>query len=143
MKRCISLVLAILLTITFLSACTNSEKIDAGGNEMLDQQEEKTDDNESIKQQESPKFKEVSVHDPSIIKTDDTYYVFGSHIDAAKSTDLMSWTKFTNGYTTPGNTLYGDLSKNLAESFAWAGENDSDCKVVLPFGLLKFWNKLY
>lgn len=144
MKRCISLVLAILLTITFLSACTNSEKIDAGGNEMLDQQEEKTDDNESIKQQESPKFKEVSVHDPSIIKTDDTYYVFGSHIDAAKSTDLMSWTKFTNGYTTPGNTLYGDLSKNLAESFAWAGENDSDCKGGFAVWAPEiFWNKNY
>ena len=24
--------------------------------------------------------------------------------------------------------LYGNLSENLAESFAWAGENDADCK---------------
>ena len=70
----------------------------------------------------------VSVHDPSIVKDGDTYYVFGSHIEAAKSTDLQSWTKFTNGYTTPNNVLFGDLSKNLAGSFKWAGENDSDCK---------------
>lgn len=72
----------------------------------------------------------VSVHDPSIIKDKETgeYYVFGSHIDAAKSTDLMNWTRFTNGYDTPGNKLYGDLSKNLAGSFAWAGENDSDSR---------------
>ena len=75
-----------------------------------------------------PEFVNVSVHDPSIIKVGDTYYVFGSHIEAAKSTDLMKWTKFTNGYTTPGNVLYGDLSANLAESFAWAGEDDADCK---------------
>lgn len=76
----------------------------------------------------SPTFTNVSVHDPSIIKKDSTYYVFGSHIEAAKSTDLMNWTTFTNGYTTPGNVLYDDLSENLAGSFAWAGENDSDSK---------------
>ena len=35
-----------------------------------------------------------------ILKEDDTYYVFGSHIEAAKSTDLQNWTTFTNGYTT-------------------------------------------
>ncbi|WP_138493349.1 lipocalin-like domain-containing protein [Paenibacillus pinistramenti] len=91
-----------------------------------------------------PVYQEVSVHDPSIVKAGDTYYVFGSHIEAAKSKDLMSWTRFTNGYTTPGNTLYGDLSANLKESFAWAGENDSDSKggyaVWAPD---VFWNKDY
>lgn len=76
----------------------------------------------------APAFKEVSVHDPSIVKDGDTYYVFGTHIEAAKSKDLMSWTTFTNGYATPGNAIYGDLSRNLAHSFAWAGEDDSDSK---------------
>lgn len=75
-----------------------------------------------------PVFTNVSVHDPSIIKKDSTYYVFGSHIDAAKSTDLMNWTTFTNGYKTPGNVIFDNLSENLAGSFAWAGENDSDSK---------------
>ncbi len=28
----------------------------------------------------------VSVHDPSVVKVDDTYYIFGSHLAAAKST---------------------------------------------------------
>lgn len=71
-------------------------------------------------------FEDVSVHDPSIIKEGDTYYVFGTHIEAAKSKDLMSWERFTNGYTTPNNALYGDLSENLAGSFEWAGEDDAD-----------------
>jgi len=75
-----------------------------------------------------PSFTNVSVHDPSIIKEGDTYYVFGTHIEAAKSDDLMNWERFTNGYTTPGNTLYGDLSENLAGSFEWAGEDDADSK---------------
>jgi arabinan endo-1,5-alpha-L-arabinosidase len=86
----------------------------------------------------------VSVHDPSIVKDGDTYYAFGSHIEAAKSTDLQNWIKFTNGYTTPNNILFGDLSKNLAGSFAWAGENDSDSKggysVWAPNVI---WNKDY
>ena len=86
----------------------------------------------------------VSVHDPSIVKDGSAYYVFGSHIEAAKSTDLKNWTKFTNSYTTPGNVIFGDLSKNLAGSFAWAGENDADSlggfSVWAPF---VFWNENY
>lgn len=70
----------------------------------------------------------VSVHDPSIFKDENgTYYVFGSHIDAAKSTDLQNWKTFTNGYNTPNNVIFGDLSRNLAGAFAWAGEDLEDC----------------
>lgn len=75
----------------------------------------------------------VSVHDPSIIADKDadgktTYYIFGTHIASARSTDLANWKTFSNGYRKTGNTLYGNLSENLAEAFAWAGENDSDSK---------------
>ena len=38
----------------------------------------------------------------------------------------MNWTRFTNGDTTLGNVLYGDMVKNLAGSFAWAGNSDAD-----------------
>src|SRR5690625_5052420 len=78
--------------------------------------------------EKEPTFNNVSIHDPSIIKEGDTYYVFGTHIEAAKSKDLLDWETFTNGYKTPENALYGDLSENLAESFKWAGENDADSK---------------
>lgn len=71
-------------------------------------------------------FTNVSVHDPSIVKDGNAFYVFGSNLEAAKSTDLMNWTRFTNGDTTPGNVLYGDMVKNLAGSFAWAGNSDAD-----------------
>ncbi|OBA02264.1 hypothetical protein A9P44_22145 [Paenibacillus polymyxa] len=60
--------------------------------------------------QDVPTFSNVSVHDPSIVKDGDTYYVFGSHIATAMSKDLTHWTSFASSYTTPGNTLYGDLS---------------------------------
>lgn len=70
----------------------------------------------------------VSVHDPSVVKDGNTYYVFGSHIDAAKTTDLQNWDRFTNGYTTPNNVEFGDLSKNLKKAFDWAGEDLGDCE---------------
>lgn len=70
----------------------------------------------------------VSVHDPSIFKDKDgTYYVFGSHLAQASSKDLIEWNYLgTQGYT--NTTVYGPLSSSLAESFAWAGMNDEDCK---------------
>lgn len=99
---------------------------------------------EQKEQQDAPAFSEVSVHDPSIVKDGNTYYVFGSHIAAAKSKDLKNWTSFANGYATPDNTLYGDLSKNLAGSFAWAGENDSDSKGGFSVWAPDvFWNEHY
>lgn len=70
----------------------------------------------------------VSVHDPSIIKDSGTYYVFGSHIEAAKSTDLMNWRRFSNGYATTNNEEFGNLSQNLKKAFAWAGEDLEDCE---------------
>lgn len=36
-------------------------------------------------------WQDISVHDPSVVKTGDTYYIFGSHLAAAKSTDLINW----------------------------------------------------
>ncbi len=69
----------------------------------------------------------VSVHDPSIVKDGNTYYVFGSHIEAAKTTDLQNWKRFSNGYTTPNNVEFGNLSQNLKKAFDWAGEDLGDC----------------
>ena len=48
----------------------------------------------------------VSVHDPSIVKDGDTYYIFGSHMAWAKSTDLVNWTTFTNNINSQYSTLF-------------------------------------
>lgn len=70
----------------------------------------------------------VSVHDPSIVKNGSSYYVFGSHIEAARSSDLQNWKTFANGYARTNNVEFGNLSQNLAKAFAWAGEDLEDCK---------------
>ncbi|HYJ42722.1 MAG TPA: immunoglobulin-like domain-containing protein, partial [Steroidobacteraceae bacterium] len=41
---------------------------------------------------------DLAVHDPSVIRADDgSFYVFGSHLAAARSTDLMNWQYIANG----------------------------------------------
>lgn len=75
--------------------------------------------------------KRVCVHDPSILKADGTYYVFGSHLADAKSTDMINWTQMNNDWNAPGrdwknDSVYGATLTNLAESFEWAGYDDGD-----------------
>ncbi len=63
----------------------------------------------------------VSVHDPAIIRDGDTYYIFGSHMVGAKSTDLRSWEQIGNGYRR-SNSVWGDLWAKDSKVFAYAGE---------------------
>ena len=62
---------------------------------------------------------QVSVHDPSIVKANGMYYVFGSHMAWAKSTDLENWTTFTNNINTDYASLYGNVWEN------WCKYNNS------------------
>lgn len=63
---------------------------------------------------ESSDYSRAGVHDPSIVKdpSTGTYYIFGSHMAWAKSTDLKGWKKFTMNINTDYSTLLGDLWKN-------------------------------
>lgn len=58
----------------------------------------------------------VSVHDPSIIKADGKYYIFGSHMAWAKSNDLMNWDYFKNNINTDYELLMGDIWEEYAKS---------------------------
>ncbi|WP_330148690.1 LamG-like jellyroll fold domain-containing protein [Shewanella xiamenensis] len=66
-------------------------------------------------------YKNAVVHDPSIIKdTDGTYYVFGSHLAVASSTDLMNWTQIaSDGAAT--SSLFNTYASEIAEGTAWTG----------------------
>ncbi|ENH98129.1 S-layer domain-containing protein [Gracilibacillus halophilus YIM-C55.5] len=96
---------------------------------------------------ESIDFDRASVHDPSVIKAKNgKYYVFGSHIAVAESSDLSNWNSIVDReYQTPeNNPIYGNLSENLSESFAWAGEDDADSAGGFAVWAPDiFWNKDY
>ena len=64
-------------------------------------------------------FKEVSVHDPSIVRDQQTYYIFGSHLAGAKSEDLMNWRMIGNGVK-KGNPIIDDPLNEMKEAFNWA-----------------------
>ena len=64
-------------------------------------------------------FKDVTVHDPSVIRVDDTYYIFGSHLAGAKSTDLMNWEMIGNGVNKT-NPIIPDAMTEMSEAFTWA-----------------------
>ncbi|NGZ74954.1 LamG-like jellyroll fold domain-containing protein [Saccharibacillus alkalitolerans] len=67
----------------------------------------------------APTFREASVHDPSVIKVGDTFYVFGSHLAAAKSTDLMNWDLIASGVT-DSNPIIPNVKTELKEALEWA-----------------------
>lgn len=63
--------------------------------------------------------KRISVHDPSIVKDGDDYYLFGTHLTNAKSLDLRNW----DSYTTTVNTDYEDIFK---DGVKWASHGSDD-----------------
>lgn len=67
---------------------------------------------------EEPDFKEVSVHDPSVIYADDQYYIIGSHLNFASSKNLIQWNKLSENVES--NTLFDNVEVELAESFNYA-----------------------
>lgn len=89
----------------------------------------------------------LSVHDPSIFEADGTYYIYGSHMATAKSTDLKNWTMVADGYGS--NSVYGDLMFR-DDPFEYAGNlnsaiptDDSGCHVWAPDVIYNKKNKLY
>ena len=75
-------------------------------------------------------LKRVSVHDPSIVwePVSQTYYIFGSHRAAAKTTDMMSWTAFTAPWATATSSDASN-SDALAEAVKWSKRGSSTYSV--------------
>ncbi len=69
-----------------------------------------------------PKFtKNVAVHDPSIIKADDGYYyIYGSHMAAARSADLIDWTLISSGPSDAQCTLVENVQSQMKEALSYA-----------------------
>ena len=70
-----------------------------------------------LPQGKKPKLTNVSVHDPSVMYADGTYYIIGSHMQAAKSDDLMIWTQISSGLDS--NVLFADVRTELSKALQW------------------------
>jgi len=68
-----------------------------------------------------PEYSDVSVHDPSVIRADDGYYyIFGSHMAAARSADLISWEMISRNATDRGCTLVEHVQTQMKEALTYA-----------------------
>ena len=72
-----------------------------------------------------PKFmKNGAVHDPSIIRAEDGfYYIFGSHMAAAKSADLIDWKLISRDASNAGCTLVKNVQTEMKEALKFARTN--------------------
>lgn len=88
-------------------------------------------------------YNDIAVHDPSVIKGDDGYYVFGSHLAAAKSTDLMSWqyiSVLSANDQVDESPLFNTYSSEIAEGIAWTdGYKGSWAPDVIKAPNGKYW----
>lgn len=66
-----------------------------------------------------PQFTDATVHDPSIVAAEDEYWVFGSHLAAAKTEDFIGWEQ-TAELVDPENPLFDDVTEELSEALDWA-----------------------
>ena len=66
-----------------------------------------------------PYFEDVSVHDPAILEAEGRYYIFGSHLAAARSDDLLRWESIADGVH-PQNPLFDNVLVELRETLDWA-----------------------
>ena len=85
-----------------------------------------------------PGFINASVHDPSVIKVGSEYYVFGSHLAAAKSPDLLKWYSIADGVSET-NPLFNNVLTELAETFSWAQSNTLWAADVIQLADGKFY----
>jgi arabinan endo-1,5-alpha-L-arabinosidase len=78
------------------------------------------------------------VHDPSVIRVGGDYFVFGSHLAAARTSDLMSWTLVADGVNN-ANPLFTNVITALADTFAWSEVNDLWAPDVVRLADNKFY----
>ncbi|WP_323815967.1 LamG-like jellyroll fold domain-containing protein [Cellvibrio sp. NN19] len=67
-------------------------------------------------------FADIGVHDPSVVKAGSDYYIFGSHLAAAKSSDLINWeyvSVLSGNGSVDESPLFNTYSTEIAEGIAW------------------------
>lgn len=97
--------------------------------------------NEEINTNKMVKFLNVSVHDPSIINDDGTYYIIGSHLAFAKSSNLKDWTQLESSVNN-GNRLFPTPFTTLSEIFDYTSDSDTLNRTLWAGDIIKM-NGIY
>ncbi|MGN8246798.1 LamG-like jellyroll fold domain-containing protein [Cellulomonas soli] len=86
----------------------------------------------------TPTFTDATVHDPSVVVADDELWVFGSHLQVAKTDDLMGWEQVASGVNAD-NPIFDDVVSELAETFEWAQSDTLWAADVIQLGDGRFY----
>ncbi len=78
---------------------------------------------DKFKDQAPPVFEDVTVHDPSVMRSGDTFYIVGSHLQTAKSKDLVKWEQMSTSVN-QARSIMPNASIQLQETLKWA-ESDT------------------
>lgn len=66
----------------------------------------------------------AAIHDPQLLVGEDgTYYLFGSHMAAGTSEDLVNWDSFADGVR-KSNPLFDNLFDEEKAAFSYVGKNE-------------------
>lgn len=94
------------------------------------------------KNPDGPLTENVSVHDPSIIKDEDTYYIIGSHLAFAKSNDLIKWNQLET-IVEDGNRIFPNPFESLKEVFEYTSDSDTENRTLWAGDMIKLNGKYY
>ncbi|QCB92692.1 LamG-like jellyroll fold domain-containing protein [Cellulomonas shaoxiangyii] len=86
----------------------------------------------------APTFTDATVHDPSVVVADDEIWAFGSHLQVAKTDDLLHWEQVAAGVT-PDNPIFEDVTAELAEALEWAQTDTLWAADVIQLGDGRFY----
>ena len=101
--------LAAAVLVGTLAGCSSNANSNASSNAKNSSDSSQTSATE-IKRGES--------HDPSIVKANGKYYIFGSHLAWLKSDDLVNWTSFKNNLSTDYEKIFADIWTNWSKQSA-------------------------
>ncbi len=86
---------------------------------------------------------DIGVHDPSVVKDGNSYYIFGSHLAAAKSTDLVNWeyiSVLSANDKVDESKLFNTYSTQIAEGITWTdGYKGNWAADVIKSASGKYW----
>jgi beta-xylosidase len=72
----------------------------------------------------TPTFTNVTVHDPSVMRAGETFYVYGSHMASASSMDLLEWTQISTSAAFPNSLIRNQNPQTeFSEVLTWAQTN--------------------
>ena len=109
LRKAFATTLAAAVLVGTLAGCSSNANSNASPNAKNSSDSSQTSATE-IKRGES--------HDPSIVKANGKYYIFGSHLAWLKSDDLVNWTSFKNNLSTDYEKIFADIWTNWSKQSA-------------------------